>query len=146
MQRSISPPRTWNGNAIPAAGTRDNPLQICESDEEDGTPVGPGLRPTRRQARVASRHGKIDLGMIELSDSEPEVVHTATADPPGGRKRKKASATSAIPKEEPRVDLQVEAGVLQHVPPYKQRKLNYAGASAGLCHIEVSCGSLTLGM
>ena len=84
--------------------------------------------------------------MIELSDSEPEVVHIATADPPDGRKRKKASATSAIPKEEPRVDLQVEASVLQHVLPYKQRKLNYAGASAGLCHIEVSGGSLTLGV
>ncbi|RPD55102.1 hypothetical protein L227DRAFT_615585 [Lentinus tigrinus ALCF2SS1-6] len=120
IKRSPSPPPR-NGNDAPT-GTRDNPVQICQTDEEDGAPAGPSLvASTRRQARNARRREKIDLGMIELSDSENEVVRTATADPPSGRKRKKSAVAL---KEEPVV--KIEAGVLRENSSYKQRKLNHA--------------------
>ncbi|RDX48555.1 hypothetical protein OH76DRAFT_1483902 [Lentinus brumalis] len=124
LQRSPSP-SSWNGNDGPA-GTRDDPLQICESDDEVATPVGPSLAVTRSHVRAAARRGKNDLGTIELSDSEHEVATAASPVDSRRKRRKTTCTTDARPKKEPDVHVKTEVGVLQDSPPYKQRKLNHA--------------------
>ncbi len=137
LQRSPS----WNGNDGPS-GTRDNPVQICESDDEVATPVGPSMAVTRSHGRAATaRRGKTDLGTIELSDSEHEVVAAASTVDPRRKRKKKTCTTDARPKKELVVHVKTEAGMLQDSPPYKQRKLNYAGELRLRCALSSSRSS-----